>query len=127
MNTVTTLANDLPISFDHGARFRSCEVLLCNFDTLASALTVFTPDSDKLWGIAGILYSHTAAHNLTFTSGSTDIVTLPMNAGGLAKGVGVGDGILVSGLAIGDALKLTIGTALVAQILLYVVQFKPTG
>ena len=126
-NSITTLAADLEISFDHGCRFRAVDCIRGNFDTLASDLTIFTPASGFIWALVGILYSKAAAHQIIFTSGSTQLVSLDISSNGLAKGVGSGDGVLLTGLAAGDALKVQFTTAFASQVLFYVAQYKPLG
>src|SRR5690349_5662410 len=50
------------------------------FDTTASDLTVVTPGSGKMACIVGMTFSEASASNVTFTSGSTSLLTLELAA-----------------------------------------------
>lgn len=82
--------------------------------------TIYTPDSDGYVAVVGLQYVEGDAHNLTFKSGSTTLVTFQQAAnGGISHPIG--DGILVSTYA-GEALKISCTEAL-SPFVIYVQEY----
>ena len=122
MANTATSQSVVPIGYSHGGSGIGATPVTVVIDTTGADLTVFTPSSDKYWAILGISYVETDAHNLTIKSGSTTLVTYEMAANsGLVHPMG--NGILLTGVARGDALVIQSSVA-ISSMVFYVQQFK---
>lgn len=86
-------------------------------DTTASALTLYTPEAGKYAALLGMVYAESTAHNLTFTSGSTELCTLeqPANTSVIQP---IGRPMLITNE--GEALKITTSVAITGKMLFYI-------
>lgn len=122
-NTATALT-PIPMAMSTGQQgFSQVTPVVCTFDTLASDLTIFTPAiATNHAAIVAMLYQEADAHTLTLTAGTTQLVTLQRDTyGGVGLSLGTGGFIIVGGA--GEALKIQCGTAVIATMLVYCVEF----
>lgn len=122
MANVASAQSPIPVKYGNSG-FAMIIPVIVTMDTTGADLTVYTPDSTRFWAIAGINYRETSAHSLIFKSGSTTLVTLEQAANSVLEHK-IGDGIYMTGLAKGDALKINAGTAAVSSILFYIMEFE---
>lgn len=123
MANVATALSPIPVTWSgRNGGYGEITPVVCTFDTLSTALTIYTPATGNYAAITGLVYQEADAHSLTITSGSTDLVTLERAANDSA-GMPVGSGGFIVVGEQGEALKLTCTTATVATLLAYVVEF----
>lgn len=124
MANVATAGSPLPIGFKHSGMGSFVVPVICTFDTTASDLTIYTPsDADAFCALVGLQYAETSAHSLTVKSGSTTLVTYEMPASS-GRDCPIGNGLTLSSLVKGEALKLSCGTAVISTLLAYVLEYK---
>ncbi len=123
MPNLATAQAAIPVGYKHSGLGAYIIPILCTFDTADSDLTIYTPQEDCYLALVGLQYSEADAHSLTIKSGSTTLITyqMPANSG---KDFGIGNGLLCSSLAKGEALKLRCTTATIATILAHVMEYK---
>lgn len=122
-NTATALT-PIPMAMSTGRQgFSQVTPVVCTFDTTGSDLTVFTPTLSTNYGaIIAMLYESANAHNLILKSGTTTYVTLERTTyDGMGAPLGTGGFLIVGGR--GEALKIQCGSAVVASMLVYCVEF----
>ena len=119
MANTATLLGAIPAGYTDVGDSAAVQVYNISIDTAASDLTIYTPDSDKRWACLGILYSESAAHNLTLKSGSTTLATLEFSSGGLSQGLG--EGAFLMGVDEGDGFVIQ-SSAAISSMLIYVQQ-----
>ena len=124
MANAATARTAIPMAMSTGRQgFSQVTPVVCTFDTLDSDLTVYTPALNTNYAaIIGMLYEESSAHTLTIKAGSTTLVTLERTTyDGSGFPLGTGGFFVVGGL--GEALKLSCGTAAISSMLLYCCEF----
>jgi len=123
MANVATARTPVGMAMSSGLQgFSQVTPVVCTFDTLSSALTIYTPAAGNHAAIIGLVYQEASAHSLTITAGSTALVTLERPASAqIIHPVGT-TGFIAIG-AKGEALALTCTTAVISTLLAYVVEF----
>ena len=122
MANVATARTAVPIALKADYGFSKITPVVCTFDTIGSDLTVYTPSTGNYAAIVGLVYQESSAHTLTFTAGSTVLVTLEAPASGSVVKSDLGRLLVVGGAS--EALKIQCGTAAVSSMLVYCAEFK---
>lgn len=98
------------------------EKYLVTYDTSGADLTIATPDSGYFLAIVGMQYSDDTAHNITFKSGSTSLVTL-YKAANSGVDFPLSNRVFVN-TKVDEALKINCSIALDGGMIIYVAQAK---
>jgi hypothetical protein len=121
-NAATVLNASMPIGWENCQYAIKTSAIKLTFDTINTDLTIYTPSAENYVAITGLSIAEATAGNLTFTSGSTviNVLELPANYALIHK---LGEGVLLTTIAAGDALKIQT-SALLTTALIYVQEFK---
>lgn len=120
-NSATALTK-VPIGLKNSGYGGGTTPVLVVIDTTGADLTVFTPASGNRWALVGWVYGEATAHNLTVKSGSTSMLVCEFPANTVVREK-IQNGIILSGLAAGDALVIQ-SSAAISSMLMYLTEYK---